>query len=437
MEINTIEQLEKMREDARALDSQSKSLPVLLSITLIPILFGCAFVAFPEDARGILLLGKLWIAGIIVGLMVCSYLSAALAQATNFRKYWPSLLCGLIVAVPPTIATISSAAFGLPLVQWSVTVGVISCSIGLYLYLKKTGENKTKFTVHFVHSFFALLVLYAQLQAGLAVAYNFPLSPAGQVVVCAFYPLFAALFRRVCVLLVPLSGSLTSEIFSIYFASMTFRILTIYYASWGVLFAVLFVEILSKFTFYTVQLSDKYITVWKRAQAGTRRMWLCLPPQLHKFTDLEAEDTEELLPIPRESEKAKLHKDISFLFFLQTHADMYLGLGLVLVQLTVIKIVGSSPHDCFSDYFSDFMSVTWKFSVIAGVHIAFLILFYLFAAKVVGKQNFSPVFEATTRISQHHVQILLTNVALFLLVFLLFFKSYNNETSSYCPINNN
>ena len=86
------------------------------------------------------------IVGIIVGLMVCSYLSAALAQATkypssklstwmvflinisllyfilikySFRKYWPSLLCGLIVAAPPTIAAISRSSYGLTLVQWS------------------------------------------------------------------------------------------------------------------------------------------------------------------------------------------------------------------------------------------------------------------------------------------------------------------------------
>ena len=45
-------------------------------------------------------------------------------------------------------------------------------------------------------------------------------------------------------------------------------------------------EIFIKFVFYSIQLSDRYLTMRKQMQASAKRMWLCLPVRFHKFTDL-------------------------------------------------------------------------------------------------------------------------------------------------------
>lgn len=66
MEQTTLQQLEQLREEGRVLERQNRALPAFLSITFIPILIICSWVVFPEDDRGVIFVGKLWAAGIIL-----------------------------------------------------------------------------------------------------------------------------------------------------------------------------------------------------------------------------------------------------------------------------------------------------------------------------------------------------------------------------------
>lgn len=63
METTTLAQLEQLREETRTLQRQNRALPAFLSITFIPIIVICGWVMFPEDDKGIVFVGKIWIAG--------------------------------------------------------------------------------------------------------------------------------------------------------------------------------------------------------------------------------------------------------------------------------------------------------------------------------------------------------------------------------------
>lgn len=440
MDPTTIQQLDKLREESRELERQSKALPVFLSITLIPILIICGWVVFPEDSRGIVYLGKVWAAGILIGLMICGYLATSMGLTISFRTYWPSLTCGLAMMLPLIVSTFAQHVYGFPLIQFSVFLGVTACGLGLYYYLTKIGTKNTysNFTAHFLHSFVAFIVLFSQFEAGIGIAQsNVGRSKSSIILVCACYPFLTALFRRICLLIVPKSGRMASEIISIYFGSITYRILTIfYYNSWDTFVTILILDLVFKWIFYSCQLTDGYLSIKKQVVNGMQRFSCSFPSSVQRFVRLDEgdeEENEEFISLPLEKERDQHHKELSLFFFLHTHADLYFGIGLTVVQLAALKLIShDSTVNCFSDFWADYIAITIKYGVVAVFQVLNLLSFTLFATKVLKKNNFRPVAEGTASLSLHHLRILFTCIALYLLVFILFFHIYGGK-SAYCP----
>ncbi len=55
------------------------------------------------------------------------------------------------------------------------------------------------------------------------------------------------------------------------------------------------------------------------------------------------------------------------MFFLQTHADACLGLGLSLGQFVVLKITGAPSYPKMNTTIDEFLDTMWKYVIITGL----------------------------------------------------------------------
>lgn len=96
--------------------------------------------------------------------------------------------------------------------------------------------------------------------------------------------------------------------------------------------------------------------------------------------------------------------ETSLYFFLQTHADLYFGIGLVFVQLTAMKLTShEETTNCFSDFWSDFITITIKYVLVAlfqilvtisvikfTYHWILIFFFFLFLCRILSYFMFMP-----------------------------------------------